>query len=95
VYHHTAKEQLDVTVTPNKAGQCILFRVQRYYSGAWHTQTTTPCAALSSVSTGRYKMSLTNSVGSKFRIAAEYVHSSRDTTNPSTWGAWQYFTVKQ
>ncbi|MFE5031191.1 choice-of-anchor D domain-containing protein [Streptomyces sp. NPDC056683] len=95
VYHHTAKEQLDVTVTPNKAGQCILFRVQRYYSGAWHTQTTTPCAALSSASAGRHKMSLTSSVGSKFRIAAEYVHSSRDTTNPSTWGAWQYFTVKQ
>ena len=95
VYHHTAKEQLDVTVTPNKAGQCILFRVQRYYSGAWHTQTTTPCAALSSAGTGRHKMSLTNSVGSKFRIAAEYVHSSRDTTNPSTWGAWQYFTVRQ
>ncbi|MFE2424193.1 choice-of-anchor D domain-containing protein [Streptomyces hokutonensis] len=95
VYHHTAKEQLDVTVTPNKAGQCILFRVQRYYSGAWHTQTTTPCAALSSASAGRHKMSLTNSVGSRFRIAAEYVHSSRDTTNPSTWGAWQYFTVRQ
>jgi hypothetical protein len=95
VYHHTAKEQLDVTVTPNKAGQCILFRVQRYYSGAWHTQTTTPCAALSSAGAGRHKMSLTNSVGSKFRIAAEYVHSSRDTTNPSTWGAWQYFTVRQ
>lgn len=95
VYHHTAKEQLDVTVTPGKAGQCILFRVQRYYSGAWHTQTTTPCAALSAASAGRHKMSLTSSVGSRFRIAAEYVHSSRDTTNPSTWGAWQYFTVKQ
>ncbi|MCH5673590.1 Ig-like domain-containing protein [Streptomyces gilvus] len=95
VYHRTAKEQLDVTVTPNKSGQCILFRVQRYYSGAWHTQTTTPCTALSSASTGRHKMSLTSSVGSKFRIAAQYVHSSRDTTNPSTWGAWQYFTVKQ
>ncbi|WP_262064192.1 choice-of-anchor D domain-containing protein [Streptomyces sp. STR69] len=95
VYHHTAKEQLDVTVTPNKSGQCILFRVQRYYGGAWHTQTTTPCTALSSASTGRHKMSLTSSVGSRFRIAAEYIHSSRDTTNLSTWGAWQYFTVRQ
>ncbi|MFF7469446.1 choice-of-anchor D domain-containing protein [Streptomyces sp. NPDC008092] len=95
VYHHTAKEQLDVTVTPGKAGQCILFRVQRYYSGAWHTQTTTPCAALSSASAGRHRMSLTNSVDSRFRIAAEYVRSSRDNTNLSTWGAWQYFTVRQ
>jgi hypothetical protein len=95
VYHHTATAQLDVTVTPDKAGQCILFRVQRYYSGAWHTQTTTACAALSSTSAGRHKMSLTSSAGSRFRIAAEYVHSSRDNTNPSTWGAWQYFTVRQ
>lgn len=95
VYHHTAKEQLDATVTPNKAGQCIKFRVQRYYSGAWHTQTTTPCSALSSASAGRHKMALTRSVNSRFRIAAEYVHSSRDNTNLSTWGAWQYFTVRQ
>ncbi|MGI5457108.1 choice-of-anchor D domain-containing protein [Streptomyces sp. CA-249302] len=95
VYHHTAKEQLDVTVTPAKAGQCLLFRVQRYYSGAWHTQTTTPCAALSSTSTGRHKMSLTKWTGSRFRVAAEYVRSSTDNTNLSTWGAWQYFTVKQ
>jgi hypothetical protein len=95
VYHHTAKEQLDVTVTPNKAGQCLLFRVQRYYSGAWHTQTTTPCSALTSTSTGRHQMALTRSVNYRFRVAAKYVHSSRDTTNLSTWGAWQYFTVRQ
>ncbi|MFF0010635.1 choice-of-anchor D domain-containing protein [Streptomyces sp. NPDC005374] len=95
VYHRTVKEQLDVTVAPNKAGQCIKFRVQRYYSGAWHTQTTTPCSALSSTSTGRHKMALTNSVNSRFRIAAGYVHSSQDKANLSTWGAWQYFTVRQ
>jgi hypothetical protein len=95
VYHHTAKEQLDVTVTPNKAGQCVLYRVQRYYSGAWHTQSTSPCSALSSTSTGRQQMSLTHSVNNRYRVAAQYVHSSRDTTNLSTWGAWQYFTVRQ
>ncbi|MFE3855972.1 choice-of-anchor D domain-containing protein [Streptomyces griseorubiginosus] len=95
VYHHTTKEQLDATVAPNKAGQCIVFRVQRYYSGAWHTQTTTPCTALGSTSAGRHQMSLTRSVNSRFRIAAEYIHSSRDNTNLSTWGAWQYFTVRQ
>ncbi|WP_030671778.1 Ig-like domain-containing protein [Streptomyces cellulosae] len=95
VYHHTAKEQLDATVTPNKAGQCLVFRVQRYYSGAWHTQTTTPCSALSSTSAGRHQMSLAKSVNSRFRVAAGYVRSSRDNTNLSTWGAWQYFTVRQ
>ncbi|MFK0155085.1 choice-of-anchor D domain-containing protein [Streptomyces sp. NPDC090493] len=95
VYHHTAKEQLDVTVAPNKAGQCVKFRVQRYYSGSWHTQTTTPCSTLSSTSAGRHKMSLTKSVNYRYRIAAEYIHSSKDTTSLSTWGAWQYFTVRQ
>ncbi|MGW3242836.1 Ig-like domain-containing protein [Streptomyces sp. NPDC001070] len=95
VYHHTAKERLDVTVAPNKAGQCVVFRVQRYYSNAWHTQTTTPCAPLSSASTGRHEMSLANATNGRFRVAARYVHSSRDDSNPSTWGAWQYFTVRQ
>jgi hypothetical protein len=95
VYHRTAKEQLDVTVAPNKAGQCVKFRVQRYYSGAWHTQSTSSCAALSSSSTGRQKMSLTNGLNNRYRVAAQYVHSSRDNTNLDTWGAWQYFTVRQ
>jgi hypothetical protein len=40
-------------------------------------------------------MTLTKSVNSRFRIAAEYIHSSKDNTNLSTWGAWQYFTVRQ
>jgi len=95
VYHHTAKEQLDVAVAPNKHGQCVKYRIQRYYSGAWHTQSTSSCAALSSSSTGRQTMSLGSSVDRKYRIAAQYVHSASDTTNLSTWGAWQYFTVKQ
>jgi hypothetical protein len=95
VYHRTAKERLDVTVSPKKAGQCVLYRVQRYYSGAWHTQSTSPCSALSSTSTGHQQMSLTNGVNNRYRVAAQYVHSSRDNTNLSTWGAWQYFTVRQ
>ncbi|MFC8433420.1 choice-of-anchor D domain-containing protein [Streptomyces sp. NPDC057253] len=95
VYHRTATEQLDVTVSPNKAGQCVKFRVQRYYSGAWHTQSTSACAALSSSSTGRQKMSLTNGLNNRYRVAAQYVASSRDNTNLSTWGAWQYFTVRR
>ncbi|MGW3244888.1 hypothetical protein [Streptomyces sp. NPDC001070] len=94
VYHHTAKEKLNVTVTPNKAGQCVLYRVQQYYSGAWHTLTTSPCYALSSTSAGAGSLSLSNAINSKFRMAAEYVHSSKDNTNASTWGAWQYFTVR-
>ncbi|MEV6943058.1 hypothetical protein AB0N07_13870 [Streptomyces sp. NPDC051172] len=95
VYHHTAKAKLNVTVTPNKAGQCVKFQIQRYYSAAWHTQSTSSCRTLSTTSTSYATLSLTNTVNSKFRMRAEYVHSSRDTGNLSTWGAWQYFTVRQ
>lgn len=95
VYHHTAKAKLNVTVTPNKAGQCMKFQIQRYYGGAWHTQSTSSCRTLSTSSTSYATLSLTKAVNSKFRMRAEYVHSSKDTGNLNTWGAWQYFTVRQ
>jgi hypothetical protein len=72
----------------------VFYRVQQYYSSAWHTLTTSPCFALSSASTDAGWVSLSNAINSKFRMAAEYVHSSKDNTNVSTWGAWQYFTVR-
>ncbi len=95
VYHHTAKAKLNVTVTPNKAGQCVRFQIQRYYSDAWHTQSTSPCRTLSTTSTSYATLGLSNAVNSKFRMRAEYLHSSKDTGNLSTRGAWQYFTVRQ
>ncbi|MET7732944.1 hypothetical protein ABZT02_16460 [Streptomyces sp. NPDC005402] len=95
VYHHTAKAKLNATVTPDKSGQCVRFQTQRYYGGAWHTQSTSTCHTLSTKSTGYATLSLTHAVNSKFRMRAEYVHSSKDTGNLSTWGAWQYFTVRQ
>ncbi|MEU1591819.1 hypothetical protein ABZ468_02905 [Streptomyces sp. NPDC005708] len=95
VYHHTAEAKLNATVTPNKAGQCVQFQIQRYYGGAWHTQSTSSCRKLSTSSTGYATLSLTKAVNSKFRMRAEYVHSSKDTGNLNTWGAWQYFTVRQ
>ena len=95
VYHHTAKAKLNVTVTPDKAGQCVKFQIQRYYGHAWHTRSTSSCHSLSTTSTGYTTLSLTNAVGSKFRMRAEYVHSSRDTGNLSAWGGWRYFTVRK
>jgi sugar lactone lactonase YvrE len=95
VYHHTAKPTINVTVTPNKSDQCLHYQAQRYYSGAWHTLTTSGCYHLTPKSTGSGQLTLTNAVGQKFRMRAEYVHSSWDTTNISTWGGWQYFTVRK
>ncbi|MFF7949309.1 Ig-like domain-containing protein [Streptomyces griseorubiginosus] len=95
VYHHTATAKLNVTVTPNKAGQCVKFQIQRYYGDTWHTQSTSSCHTLSTTSTGYATLSLTHTLNSKFRMRAEYVHSTKDTGNLSTWGAWQYFTVRK
>ncbi|MFC1410215.1 hypothetical protein ACEZCY_13190 [Streptacidiphilus sp. N1-12] len=95
VYHRTAKAVLKAAVTPDKARQCIRFQVQRYYGHTWHTVSTSGCYSLSTASTGYGKLTLTHSVDEKFRMRAEYVHSSKDTTNLSTWGAWQYFTVRR
>ncbi|OLZ69374.1 hypothetical protein AV521_17735 [Streptomyces sp. IMTB 2501] len=95
VYHHTATAKLNATVTPDKVGQCVRFQAQRYYGGAWHAQSISSCRTLSTTSTGSATLSLTKAVNSRFRMRAEYVHSGKDTGNLSTWGAWQYFTVRQ
>ncbi|WP_316771068.1 hypothetical protein [Streptomyces sasae] len=95
VYHHTAKAKLDVTVAPAKPSQCVRFQIQRYTSGAWHTESTSACHALTSRSTTATSVTLTRSTGSRFRIRAEYVPSGQDTGNLGTWGACQYYAVRQ
>ncbi|MFF2381292.1 hypothetical protein [Streptomyces sp. NPDC058108] len=94
VYHHTVRPTVTTTVSPDKSGQCVHFQVQQYYSGAWHTLSTSGCFTLGSKSTVTARLSLTQAVGQKFRVRSEYVHSSKDTTNVSTWGGWQYLTVR-
>lgn len=94
VYHHTAQPTATTTVSPNKSGQCVHFQVQQYYSGAWHTLSTSGCFTLGSKSAVAAHLSLSHAVNQKFRVRSEYVHSSKDTTNVSTWGGWQYLTVR-
>ncbi|MET8856231.1 hypothetical protein [Streptomyces sp. NPDC004579] len=94
VYHHTVQPTVTTTVSPNKAGQCVHFQVQQYYSGAWHTLSTSGCFTLDSRSTVAARLSLTHAVNQKFRVRSEYVHSSKDTANVTTWGGWQYLTVR-
>ncbi|MFF7472545.1 hypothetical protein [Streptomyces sp. NPDC008092] len=95
VYHHTAKAKQTATVAPAKPGQCVRFQVQRYASGAWHTESTSACRVLTSGSTAATSVTLTRSAGQRFRIRAEYVPSSTDTGNLATWGAWQYYAVRR
>ncbi|MFF7970644.1 hypothetical protein [Streptomyces sp. NPDC007905] len=94
VYHHTAKPRVAATVTPNKSGQCERFQAQEYYSGAWHTLTTSDCFTLDANSTAATQLGLTNAVDHRFRVRSEYVHATTDTANPSTWSGWLYLTVR-
>ncbi|MEV6613163.1 hypothetical protein AB0N31_04615 [Streptomyces sp. NPDC051051] len=94
VFHKTVKPTVTATVTPNKAGQCERFQVQQYYSGAWHTLTTSGCYALSSTSSAKAQLSLTNALNQKFRVRPTYERSTKDLSNVSTWGGWLYFVVR-
>lgn len=94
VYHHTAQPTVTTTVSPNKSGQCVHLQVQQYYGGAWHTLSTSGCFTLTSKSAVAARLSLSHAVNQKFRVRSEYVHSSKDATNVSTWGGWQYLTVR-
>jgi hypothetical protein len=95
VYHHTATAVLKAAVTPHKTGQCAHFQEQQFYGGAWHTLLTTGCSPLSSAGTAYARLSLIHATNGQFRLRAEYAQSPKDTTNVTTWGAWEYFTVKQ
>ncbi|WNM29027.1 hypothetical protein RKE30_00700 [Streptomyces sp. Li-HN-5-11] len=94
VYHHTVRPGATATVTPGKPGQCEKFQAQEYYSGAWHTLSTSGCFSLDAKSTAATQLVLTNAVNQKFRVRSEYVHSATDNTNLSTWGGWLYLTVR-
>ncbi|TGN79495.1 hypothetical protein E5083_07675 [Streptomyces bauhiniae] len=94
VYHRKTRPTVTTTVSPNKSGQCVKFQAQRYYSGAWHTLNTSGCFTLGAKSAVSSKLSLSNAVGQKFRVRSEYVRGSKGTTNVSTWGGWQYLTVR-
>ncbi|QNP71290.1 hypothetical protein IAG44_18850 [Streptomyces roseirectus] len=94
VYHRTVKPTVTATVTPNKAGQCQRFQAQQYYSGAWHTLSTSGCLTLAANSSVRTQLTLTKAVNQKFRVRSQYQRATSDNTNLSTWGAWTYLTVR-
>jgi len=94
LFHRHALMHVDITVRPNKSGQCIKFELQVHYQGAWHGQTT-KCGHLDASSKISIKVDLTHaSLGYHYRIRGDYVRS-KDTTNLSNNSAWNYFIVKR
>jgi len=94
LYHHTATPVLSAAVAPGKAGQCVYLTVQEYYSGGWHTISSSGCRTLSAASAYASALRLSNANGQDFRAIAEYVQSSKDTSNLTTYSPWYYFAVR-
>lgn len=93
-FHRTAQLALNVLVAPNKAGQCVRYTVQRYFSGGWHAFSGTGCVQLASGSNSALHLYPAKwPVGSLYRINATYEPSKGDTRNTTSSGSWQYLTV--
>jgi hypothetical protein len=95
LFHRHSLMHVHVTVRPNKNRQCVKFELQIHYQGAWHGRTTR-CATLGSSSRVNLNVSLTRAgLGYHYRIRADYIRSSKDTSNLSNDSPWQFFIVKR
>ena len=69
--------------------------MQEHYRGAWHANVVTKCASLDSSSKISGAFVLTHAdIGFHYRIRADYVRRTKDTTNLSGDGAWQFLMVE-
>jgi hypothetical protein len=96
LYHHTARLDTAVAVAPDKSGQCMELQVQEYYRGAWYANVTTGCGTLNSSSKVSGYLTLNSAdLNYPYRIRADYIRSSKDTSNLSTDSGWLYFMVEK
>jgi hypothetical protein len=95
LYHRSSVLRVTAVVSPNKRGQCVKFEVQEHYRGAWHANVATKCGSLTSSSKISAGFGLTHAdIGYHYRIRADYVRSSKDTTNLSNDSTWKYLMVE-
>jgi ribosomal protein S11 len=95
LFHRRGVLRATSTVSPNKSGQCVKFEVQEHYQGAWHANVITKCGSLNSSSKISVGFGLTHAgIGFHYRIRADYLRSSRDTTNLSNDSVWKYLMVE-
>jgi hypothetical protein len=94
VYHGTATLTLKATVTPNKKGECLQPETEQYDAGTgWDADTRYGCDKLDRQSHDAAPFKLSQAVGDRYRIRADYTRAGRDTANLSADGAWVYFDV--
>ncbi|HEV3382219.1 MAG TPA: hypothetical protein VG142_14740 [Trebonia sp.] len=94
LYRNSGKVAVTVDVVPDKHGECVKLEVQRYSDGQWKSYTTTGCTDLNSSSRAGITLTLSRyPLGSRYRVSAEYIRSSKDLANLSADSGWLYFEV--
>ena len=95
VYHHTGDLGANVTITPDKSGQCVNLEVQQWDSKGklWFANATIGCLALNKSSKVSTDLTLLQAAGAQYRVRADYARGRGDATNLNTDGSWFYFEV--
>ncbi|WP_042454270.1 YncE family protein [Streptacidiphilus jiangxiensis] len=89
VYRAGSLPLMAATVSPNRSGGCVVFRLQEYAQGAWRSLATTSCYPLDRSSSAAVVVNSRKSwAGHLFRLDAVF---RGDGAYATTAGAWQYF----
>ncbi len=94
VYHGNSTLTLKATVTPNKSGECLEPETEQFDAGVgWDADTKYGCDALDSQSHDSAPFKLSQAIGSRYRIRADFIKGAKDTANLGANGPWLYFEV--
>jgi hypothetical protein len=85
LYHNEQTPTLTAKVAPSKPGACVYLRIERYVNGAWTYVRTSSCYKLSSTSTLTTQVSLTRTIGMRYRIHAQYRSDPANLAHNAPW----------
>lgn len=90
-FHRNGNVNVDITVGPNKSGQCVWVEGQENYNGTWNANMKSSCADLNSASKlSGYLTAIKADPGYPYRIRVHYLPSSKDKRNAGSATGWQY-----
>lgn len=90
-FHRGSAINVDITVGPNKSGQCVWVEGQEYYNGTWNANMKSSCAGLNSASKlAGYLTAVNSDPGYPYRIRVHYLPSRGDKRNAGSASGWQY-----
>ena len=94
IYHGSARLTLKAAVLPVKRGECLEPETEQYDAGSgWDADTKYGCDKLDSGSHDAAPFTLSQAVGDRYRVRADYLRAAKDTANLSAAAPWLYFEV--